>query len=643
MPGKQRPPVHYLRANETAWTPPQVISLDTETRWSQGPAGEVHQLRLWAARLDSRRPDSTGWTGHISAWGTTAQQLAKQVSDWAKGQRAVWLFAHNLSFDLIVSRLPLELARLKWAVTDQAAGSDTPWLRLKHGDSVLTLADSWGWLRQPIAAVGAMMHLDKPPLPDNDDSNDYWLARCQADTEILAAAMLEIMNWWDSAGLGRFSLTGSASGWNVMRHRMPAKKVTIMPGADGIASDRAAIYGGRRECYSWGEQEDGPWTEYDFTGAYPTIAAHLPLPSKRQFPFTSLPLDSPLVRGAGMGIIARVRIKTRHPHYPVRMGGRVWYPVGEFWTDLAGPEIAEAHARGDLAEIGPGYAHALGWYLQDWAKWVLNVQSGSDDTAPAVAVPMVKHWGRACIGKFAARGFSKQAYGDATGPGWSYLPVWDIAAQAHGSIVEIAGKRWKCLADSDGDNAYPAVLAYVESYTRARLTRVIERLGRQLVTCCDTDGLTGRNLPGALAQLPAGLTAPLVLREKQTWRQLRVIGPQHLVRDGKRKFSGIPASATERDDGTLEALVWPRLAWQLRESAGQGYRRPAQTYTVGASYASGWADTAGVVLPVQLAAGEGGTNRPVPWARTWHAAAGRRLGPVQAGAVLRVFGTEGER
>lgn len=638
MPGRPRPPVHYLRANETTWTPPQCLFLDTETRWTQGPAGEVHQLRLWAARLDSRRPDSTGWTGTVSAWGTTARQLARQVSDLAAGQRAVWLFAHNLSFDLIVSRLPLEMARLKWAVTDQAAGSDTPWLRLKRGDSVLTLADSWGWLRQPVSMVGAALHMEKPDLPANDDSDEYWLARCQADVDILAEAMLQVMAWWDENRLGKFSLTGSASGWNVMRHRMPARKVTIMPDEKGIASDRAAIYGGRRECYTWGEQKGGPWTEYDFTGAYPTVAARLPLPAKRQFPFDSLPLDSPLVRGEGMGIIARVLIDTADPHYPVRAGGRVWYPVGRFWTDLAGPEIAEAHRRGHLARIGPGYVHALGWYLQDWAEWVLRVQSGADDTAPAVAVPMVKHWGRACIGKFAARGFSKQAYGDATGPGWSYLPVWDIAAQAHGSIVEIAGKRWKCLADSDGDNAYPAVLAYVESHTRARLSRVIERLGRQVVTCCDTDGLTGRDLSAALARLPASLTAPLVLREKQSWRQLRVIGPQHLVRDGRRKFSGIPASARQLPDGRLEALVWPRLAWQLRESAGAGYRRPAQTYTVGASYASGWVDEAGTVLPVQLAATREGGNRPVPWAGTSHAAAGRRLGPVQADAVLRVFG-----
>lgn len=636
--GQRRPPVHYLRANESTWTPPQVISLDTETRWTQGPKGEVHQLRLWAARLDSRRPDSTGWTGHITAWGVNSAQLAAAVHDWARGQRTVWLFAHNLSFDLIVSRLPLELHALGWNVSDQAAGSETPWLRCKRGSGTLTLADSWGWLRQPLQQVGAALGLEKQSLPDNDGSLEYWRARCESDVEILAEAMLSVMAYWDKAQLGRFSLTGSASGWNVMRHRMPAKRVTIMPDPDGIKSDRDAIYGGRRECYSWGEQDNGPWTEYDFTAAYPTVAAELPLPAKRQFPFGSLPLSSPLLRGIGLGVIARCLIRTMQPDYPCRVGGRVWYPIGEFWTTLAGPEIAAALQAGHLQAVGPGYAHGLGYHLQDWARWLLETQSGRNPDVPAVAVPMIKHWGRACIGKFAARGFTKQAYGDATNAGWSYLPVWDIGQQAHGSIVEIAGKRWKCLASADSDNAYPAVLAYVESHTRVRLSAAIRQLGRQLVTCCDTDGLVvadSRRLD--LGQL-AGLTAPLALRPKQTWRQLRVIGPQHLVRDGRRKYSGIPASAHERADGSLEALVWPRLAWQLRESAGQGYRRPAQTYTVGASYASGWTDRDGAVLPVQLAADGDGGNRPLPWQETAHAAAGRVLGDVQAAAVDRIFG-----
>ena len=638
---RKRPPIHYLRANESEWTPGQIVCFDTETRWTEDSGGETHVMRLWAARLDARRPDSHKWTGHDTAWGRTAGQLAAQLAEWCRGEKTVWAFAHNLSFDLTVSRLPLELGRIGWEVTDHAAGSETPWLRMNDGKSVLTLVDSWGWLRQGIKVIGQAVKIDKPPLPPKDAGEAFWRARCEADTEILAEAMLQILDWWDKAGLGKFSLTGSSSGWNVMRHKSPAKRIVIMPDETGIKADRDAIYGGRRECFTWGDQTHGPYVEHDFTAAYPTIAATCPLPSKRMFTFDALDIDSPLARGVGLGIIARVLIETDTPRWPCRAGKRVWYPAGRFWTTLAGPEIADARRLGALRAIGPGWAHGLSWALQDWARWVLDIQSGTDPVVPPIAIPMVKHWGRAVIGKFAARGFTKEAYGESKSGAWSYLPVWDVAAQAHGAVVELDGKRWKCLAAADGDNAYPAVLAYVESHTRRLLSAAIDSIGRGRVICCDTDGFVMRDRDGLHIPEDWAVTAPLSLRRKGMWRKMRVIGPQHIVRDGHRKYSGVPGSAVETKDGKLEALVWPRLSWQIREHQGAGYRRPVHTYTIGESYASGWVDDGGTVLPVQLQVDGEGHNRPVPWAETTYAAAGARLGPVQAPAVLRIFGMGG--
>lgn len=638
MQPDRKVPVHYLRGNETSWTPPQIITFDTETRTVTDPKGETHMMRLWAARLDSRRPDSAGWVGTDTAWGRTPGELAAQIGEWCRGQRCVWAFAHNLSFDLMVSRLPDMLGRLGWQVTDHAAGSESPWLRMANGQNMMTLADSWGWLRKGIGDVGELTGHVKPPLPSDADPEATWLARCEADRDILAGALLSIMKWWDECELGHWSLTGSTSGWNVMRHMMPRRKVTIIPDPEQVADDRAAIYGGRRECFRWGNVDGGPFVEYDFAAAYPTIAANLPLPSKRLFHFDRLDVDHPLTRGVGQGIIAQVEIETGRPRWPVRVGGRVWYPVGRFTTTLAGPEIAEAARLGCLRAVGPGWAHSLGWHMAEWAKWVISVQSGITPGVPPAAVPMVKHWGRAVVGKWAARGYAKQEYGDALSPGWSYLPIWDINRQAHGAIVEMGGRRWKCLQTEAGDNCYPAVLAYVEAHTRLRLTRALRMCLPGEAVCCDTDGLTVADRPGVAERLAGGDLWPLDLRRKAVYRAIKVIGPQHLIRDGKRKFSGVPGSAVPGPDGTLRALVWPRMAWQIREHAGPGYRRPEQVYTVAGSYASGWVTASGAVVPVELVTGPDGGNIPGPPPDAVYGPPERRLGPVQSPAVARIFG-----
>lgn len=49
-------PTHYLRANESEWTPGRVLVVDTETRSTRVDGLDTLALRLWvAARLDRPR------------------------------------------------------------------------------------------------------------------------------------------------------------------------------------------------------------------------------------------------------------------------------------------------------------------------------------------------------------------------------------------------------------------------------------------------------------------------------------------------------------------------------------------------------------------------------------------------------------
>jgi len=198
--------IHRVRPNHREWTPPQVVCFDTETLPADTPEGELHTLRCWTARLDVRRARSESGLGVSRGYGFTAAELADQVEIWAEGQRCLWLYAHNLSFDLATTRLPAVLHERGWRVTGHAVASDSPWLRMKRGTCVLTFADSWGWLRAPLEHIGADVGYAKPDLPAFDDSDDAWVARCEADTEILALAMTQLMDWWDEQELGTYGV-----------------------------------------------------------------------------------------------------------------------------------------------------------------------------------------------------------------------------------------------------------------------------------------------------------------------------------------------------------------------------------------------------------------------------------------------------
>lgn len=681
--------VHYLTSNDTTWTPPAVVSLDTETRIIQDYP-EVQELRCWHVRADYRMGARKLAGEHVEGGGTLATDLAGRLSKWAGHWAETWVYAHNLSFDLTVTRLPLLLQKYGWQVTDMALDGASPWLVLNDGGRKMILADSHAIWPVKLEEIGHALSIVKPPLPEGDSLDD-WVQRCAADTLILHTALLTLMNYHDQHQLGRWAITGASTGWNTMRHLQGARTskrarqartsqglpgvdpaaqpIIIDPSAEAIAQDREAIYGGRRQTWYHGQLPAGEFLEIDFHRAYQTVMAEFALPRKRGRTFTSLPLDSRLVDDPchQWGIVAECEISTDRPRWPCRITldptnvadtppdditgmptdtrTRVFYPVGRFRTVLAGPDIAEARRLGCLVSIGAGQVHQLGRAMRPWATWSLAAQD-NPDTPPVVTLAL-KHQGRAVAGKWAARSWTKTMIGLSTTYGWSYEDTWVNQAGTRGAIIDMGGTKFLSVPDKDSDNAYPAVLAWIEAYTRVMLGRALDAFGAAVTVQCDTDGMiidartitAGTQHPGdtqtsrgidarAIAAALSSvnqLTVPLVLRAKTTYRTITVTGPQHLTLDGKNRWSGIPASATRLGDGSYQAWTWPKLAWQMGNGDPRGYTRIVQTYRLAASYAPGWLLANGHVAAPETRLDDQRRTVLVPYSESRYAAQGLSL------------------
>lgn len=627
-------PIHYLRANHTEWSPPAVVAFDTETRPLTSGTVVVNGLRLWCAVLQDRKAWKKTGPERRTSWGTDAASFARTLNDWSRGRRTIWVYAHNLSFDLTTTRVHDELHQLGWKVTDLAIGGREPWFRMSKGSKVITFTDSHGWLPVPLAQIGAAVNIPKPDLPDYDDSDDAWLTRCKFDTEILMTAVLELMEWWDANNLGRWNLTGAASGWNCYRHMPALSKITIDPDPDHVKRDRAAIHGGRRGVSRVGAVPDGPVREYDFRDAYPTVALHCPLPVRRGTTFQSLPIDHRRLFSDRWGVIAECVINTPFPIVPCRINRVNWYPVGRFRTTLAGPDIAECARLGVLESVGAGQVHQLGDAMASWAQWVLDINSGKTEDVPEVARIAVKNWGRAVIGKWAARSFDKEFIGVQAYPNWHYEECYDHENKARGGLLDFGGERWRVSDTLASENCYPAVVSFIESHVRVRLGRILRTLGQSDVLQWDTDGFIGYD--GLFGEVRADGTAgcglgekgrgnaghaqasisddiyPLTLRPKRAGRELVLKGPQHYVLDGERRYAGLPRSAGPGRRKQFAYTSWPKLTYQMAQGDPRGYVTVVREVDVRHTYAPGWVGQDGRVHPPYVLIGEDGANHLLP-------------------------------
>lgn len=635
---------HYLRPNEVERSPKLILFYDTEAVPIPGCDPEVQRLRLWSAcavlrRGHEPRKDREQWYR-----GRTREQLAQLVDELAGGSAPLYVCAHNLSYDLTTTQLPVQLHGLGWTLGSHNLPSDAPWGHMRQGRHTVRLIDSFSYLPRSEEEIGDAIGLPKLRMPDWEEADDAWWTYCERDVAILASSMVQLMDWWDASQLGCWTDTGPGCGWNSFRHMsirgpkaapmftrgprvgtfpyLDTGRVVIDQDEEARAFERQALYAGRQECWRTGRMEGRQWVELDMVRSYLTCAAEYPLPFRRGYRFSSLPLDSEYLEGPHLGVIAECVIRTDVPRYPLRGRRGLIYPVGTFRTVLAGPEVAEAHRRGDLLSVGAGYGYPLRFVMQPWADWCARVIDGEEPDTPPTARIAAKGWSKAVPGRWALRTSRVVATSPHSEQGWWAEHSRQAGTGAPVTTWAMAGRWEMVIRDQEAENAFPAVLAWLQSICRVALGRAIDHLGDDAMLSCCTDGLIVAadrlaQLAGAgeeyrahpeelstLADLGAAMLTELDPRlpwqAKGVYRSVRALGPLHMVLDGRRRMAGVPSGARTVGPDTLEFETWPKLGSQMHQGDGRGYRRGRKTMSFGHLMVNRWRAEDGCCEPVEV-------------------------------------------
>lgn len=646
---------HYLRGNASEWSPSRVAFFDTETRSERHDSNETMAMHLWVAGVvDRRKPGCPGLSVRTAHGGSRAE-LSEWVEGATVGARSTWLYAHNLGFDLTTSRLPDYLNRRGWRMGQWHFAGRNVSGSMRKGSKTIRLCDSTSLLPHPLEHIGRQLGRPKLPMPHPDAPQEEWLEYCTRDVLILAEAVLTLMDWWDREKLGHWTSSGPALGWNAMRHMMDHKSILIQTEDSGPQDDRPAIRGGRRDLTRVGTLAGGPFALVDFSNAYLTVAATQLLPKKRLAHYDGFTEDCRWLDGPFWGLVADCDVETEVPRYPLRTPEGIFYPVGRFRTVLCSPEIQWARESGQLRHIGPGFVHDLGYVLAPWAQQCLDWLDADNDFVPAVVRLMVKQWGRSVIGRFGARQSQIIDLGPALYPGWHLVRGTTGADHAPAADVHIGGRHWWYRFDQESENAYPAVLAFVESYVRVALGKMLEALGEDLWVCCDTDGavldltrarswLAERSWPlgrirgpqtvaEAVCEAVRPLTWPLVPRVKVLTETLTVAGPQHYEGDTFVRASGQPGKPEVDADGSLHWWTWPRVGWQMENGSDAGFTRVETQWTHPSQLAHRYVLQDGSTVPVRAARDKTGGFSLVPWEYTIESMGEIGLHPLQSRAL----------
>lgn len=523
-----------MRRNHSTASPGHLICFDTETfpkKHGSKRGAQLHTLRLGVAsyvRLEKNqetRRDKIHFQDADDFWAFVESKLHPRIP--------LWIFAHNIGFDLTVCRFWERFADGWFALSNpqreneqaQTASERKGWgqgfLLLDDPPTVLSgfhcsgkrlvFVDTLNFWRTSLANMGTSLGLPKLEFPTFSAPDETWAAYCERDVEVTEGCVLGLIRWVREHDLGRFRYTAPAQALSAFRHRL----MTIPPEChvepDVRSLERESYYGGRLEAFYLGEVRakpksrdtrrpirpikrrkvpHGPVYELDVTSLYPFVM------QSNEYPVQLL--DSSFERESVKGwrrildgsCCARVYLDTRQAFPCRRQELGTIYPHGRYWTALCGPELQRALDAGVVRHCAAWSRYKLTDLFSRFVDTLFSMRTEFEREGNTLYGTLCKMMMNSLYGKFGQLG-TEWADRPALEPPQDW-GSWGIIGAKSGESRQfriIAGHAQEKIERDEIETAFPAIAAYVTAYGREYMRELREVAGIENTLYLVTDAL----------------------------------------------------------------------------------------------------------------------------------------------------------
>lgn len=610
---------HYIHANKRTSTPTACLFVDTETTGlpiAGNPHSTLQVLRLWCARycrIDKGYVRSTNiYTGndHWSFW-----QL---VCKFMNPKRPLWLFAHNIGFDLTVLRFWEMLEDNKFTFDDVnvvshnaaeghkktkwrgfAVLDDPPTIlecRCTTEPGVLICNDTYNYFRTSVAKLGESVGLPKLEMPGESASDEELIVYCQRDVHIIYRAVTDLMRFVVDQDIGMWSYTAPAQAMRAYRHRFMKHKILVHGNKDALSLEREAYYGGRLENHYIGKVfskddstryyyandgamhfggREGPIYVLDINSCYPAMMLWHSYPCAI---IDSIVCDSQrcvYMDFSQYCMIGIVLIQSNNELFPVRRNGKTLMASGKFTTTLCGPELKRAYYRGCIKWIGVLLRYKPADLFSEYVSFFWNLRTAYREVGDTVRESWCKIMLNSLSGKFGQRARKWDNVDDVDAPfPWGLWSTRDTIKHESRCYRSLA---WAVQQESDAGESIdscPAISAYITSYAREYINDIIRICGYDNVYYVDTDcihvnqeGMDRCNNSGLVHESSIGKLSVRGIYQSAEYRGLKdySLDDLHII-------SGVKASAELVQKGLFRQDKFHKLRSILSSTPPPGVR-----------------------------------------------------------------------
>lgn len=260
------------------------------------------------------------------------------------------------------------------------------------------------------------------------------------------------------------------------------------------------------------------------------------------------------------GVIARVLIDSPVGEYPRATRQGTDYPVGQYSTVLAGPELIEIMREGHVREVGETVTYDMG---RPFVRAVETLMTERDRATAAGRADM-RQWSKLLANSIPGKCAQKAG-------SWVRCPERDCPRQ-WGEEYEsdgtggrptryrwVMGFCWRWDEDRSGAGPHTSALAYLTAYMRIAMRAVRDACPPRSVISQDTDGIwvTDSALDALRRAGMLDRTGPGALRLTASVHSGEWWGPRHYRAGDTWVLAGLHGAAW---DDTRQRLTWSSTA-----------------------------------------------------------------------------------
>lgn len=572
--------------------------VDTETHPPpKGQAGE-HVFRLGWVLVRRARPGRAPSRRWIYL--DTPAAFWKVLDETVRGRQRIYLLAHKIIYDLWV------LGGLKgfrdhgYALKSGYANERVVILRFRRGASTLICIDTLNLFPGPLAMWGDEIGLPKLKIDLWRDSDEKVKAYCLRDVGILAALWEHYERFVRENDFGGAALTVSSLAFRAYRHRYMPTPIYLHAHEKALGLERQAYYGGRTECCQVGKLEDRTYTIHDVNSMYPCVMRDGTYPVRFVGYYRGCTVkELSLILGT-QEAVASVGVHVREPIVPYRSEKRVIYPIGDFDTVLAGPELRLLLASGGVRSVHRVAAYDRGKPFTGYVNELYALRQRYAAEGKTLWASLVKLMLNGLYGKFGQESEIWKHYPNTMGVAVGAYRFTGMGMPGVNYMICLGDEIWVRVGKEEGASSFPAIAAYVTSYARVKLWDYLLAAGMENVIYYDTDSLVTmaagtRRLQGYVDAARLG-----ALKREYTGRGGWIRASKDYCIGDKKRIKGVSASAIKVGTNKYLDTYWPGFWGLLAAGVESGYATGQVVKVLKREYTKGRVLESGRIVPLEL-------------------------------------------